>query len=449
MTQDKKIDNQEMHRLDLTDAYGSDMHTYESVSWKDHALLYFIFVTFVLLTIWASFAELDEVARANGKIIPISEVKQIQSLEGGIISKLLVSEGQSVKAGDPLVKMDNVQASSDFQSSNTRYLSLLATITRLQAEARGAETLEFNEELIKKVPDSVQTEMQSFLANQKAQKQQSRILKDQLRQRQAAVEQNRKQISDLNRILSLTQKEIDMRRPAVEKGFVSKLDLLKLEQQFAQQEADLNNLKLALPQAQSAVAEARERLAAQKSDAQASAQQQLTQYMTEMKTLKETLGALKAREQRTEIKAPVSGTVKDIRNTTIGGIIQPGAVIMEIVPDGEALLIEANVRPEDIAFVHNNQEAIVKVTAYDYSVYGGLDGSVVDISADTIVDEQGQSFYRVKVITHRKQIVHHGNKLQIKPGMVVSVDILTGKKTVMDYILKPLKKTLTTAMTER
>jgi adhesin transport system membrane fusion protein len=168
-----------------------------------------------------------------------------------------------------------------------------------------------------------------------------------------------------------------------------------------------------------------------------------------MNTIKQTLAALEDRKVRTEIKSPVNGEVKDLKINTVGGVVQPGSDIIEIVPHDDQLLIEARIRPGDIAFLHPNQRAVVKVTAYDYAIYGGLDAEVINISADTIVDEQGESFYRVRIRTFETELVRKGEILPIIPGMVTSIDILTGKKSVMNYILKPFIKTLNNSMRER
>jgi adhesin transport system membrane fusion protein len=216
-----------------------------------------------------------------------------------------------------------------------------------------------------------------------------------------------------------------------------------------ERQTELNGLQTALPRAQSAVQEAEARIKELTSGSKADAQTELSTTMIEMSTIEQTLGALEDRQTRTEIRSPVNGLIKDIKIHTIGGVVQPGQDILEIVPLNDQLLVEANVRPGDIAFLHPGQKAVVKITAYDFAIYGGLKGELVDISADTITNEKGESFYRVRVRTHETALQRKGEVLPIIPGMVATIDILTGEKTVMQYIMKPLIKTVGNAMKER
>ncbi|HEY8190884.1 MAG TPA: HlyD family type I secretion periplasmic adaptor subunit, partial [Alphaproteobacteria bacterium] len=256
-------------------------------------------------------------------------------------------------------------------------------------------------------------------------------------------------IRDLREVIRLAQEERDMIEPMVARGSAPKMELLQLERSMKERQTELNGLTGSLPRAQSAVNEAKARMNELKSSAKAQAQSELSATQIEMGTIKETLGALTDRQSRTDIRSPVAGIVKERKFNTVGAVIQPGQDVMEIVPKDDQLLIEAAVRPADIAFLHPGQKAVVKLTAYDYSIYGGLKGELVDISADTIANEKGETFYRVRVRTPETHLIHRGQKLDIIPGMVASIDILTGKKTVMEYLMKPLIKTLDNAMKER
>ncbi len=437
----------DLRKMDITREYGDEGSLY-GISKYEHLLLYSIAVFFIIAAIWASFTELDEVTRAEGKVIPSSEVQVIQNLEGGIVEDILVKEGDVVKAGQVILRMRNVQAKSEYLSNRKRYLSLLATVVRLQAEAEG-KTPKFSKKLVKEAPDAVSRETSAFEANKRETKSQSNVLEQQLKQRKQEVRELQKRISDLSRVIRLTQKEHEMIKPAVAKGAAPKIELVQLERQLAEQQSELNGLRLALPRTKSSVREAEERLTEQNSAFRAKAQRELAEKRAELESLKEALTAYKDRDERTEIKSPVYGTVKDIKVNTIGGVIRPGDPIMEIVPLNDQLLIEAKIRPSDIAFIYPSQKAIIKITAYDFSVYGGLDGEVIDISADTIADEEGNSFYRVKVRTIETSLKRAGKEYKIIPGMTTSVDIITGKKSIKDYILKPFIKASQTALRER
>lgn len=414
-----------------------------------HILLFAAAACVFLFIIWASLARLDEVTRGDGKVIPSSEVQVIQNLEGGIVDALLVKEGTVVKIGQPLVRLRNLEAASSFGSNQARYLGLLATITRLQAEAEGKDMVEFPPEVIKGAPTSVTEELNAFTANRTQVRSQLDVLEQQLQQRRQEVSELRTKAADLESVLQLSREEKEMVAPLVAKGSAPKIELVQLERDIRERQTELNSVRQAVPRATSAINEATARINELRKTAAAKAQTELAAKLGEMNAIKETLGALEDRKDRTEIKSPVNGTVKDIKVMTVGGVVKPGDPIMEVVPSGDQLLIEARVRPADIAFIHPGQKAMVKITAYDFAIYGGLAGEVVDISPDSIMNEKGESFYHIKVRTFETQLKRKGEVLPIIPGMVASVDILTGHKTVMEYILKPFIKTVDTAMRER
>jgi adhesin transport system membrane fusion protein len=406
-------------------------------------LFVFVFIA------WANFATLDEVTKGQGKIIPSSEIQIVQSLEGGIIDEILVHEGDEVAAGQPLVRLRDVQAASDLGSNRQHYLGLQAKIIRLKAEADGLPTPQFTEEVMKGAPEGVKEEMDAFRANQNNLVSQTQVLQSQMSQRQQEVREIETKLADLRGVLRLAQEQHDMVAPLVARGSAPKVELLQLEQNIKEKQTELNAAQTALPRARAAVNEAQARINELISSNKAQAQTELSAASIEMATIRETLSGLRDKKQRTELKSPVNGTIKDLKFNTIGGVVQPGQDILEIVPKDDQLLVEAQIRPADIAFLHPKQAAVVKLTAYDFSIYGGLKGEVVGISADTIANQKGETFYRVKVRTKENTLKRRGEVLPIIPGMVATVDILTGRKTVMEYILKPLIKTLDGAMKER
>lgn len=413
-----------------------------------HILLLSIIGFFILFFLWASFAVLDEVTRGDGKVIPSSEIQKISSLEGGIVDEFFIKKGDEVQAGDLLVRLRDIAAASDLGSNEARYLGMLATVTRLQAEVEG-NIPEFPEEVIKGAPQSVTEEMKAYRANQDQINSQTAILEQQRSQRSQELNELRVRTSGLSSELQLIQDERAMIEPLVARGSAPPQELLQLKQRIEQKQTELSGVRAGIPRAQAAINEAEARISDIKSAARAQAQTELSAKLIEMNAIKEGLAGLEDRKTRAEIKSPVNGFVKDLKVYTVGGVVQPGQEFIEIVPKDDQLLVEAKIKPQDIAFLYPEQPAVVKITAYDFSIYGGLDGKVVDISPDAITDEEGNSFYLVRIQTEENALKRRGEVLPIIPGMVASVDILTGEKTVMEYLLKPFVKTLGNAMNER
>lgn len=417
---------------------------------RAHFILFGVAFFFAAFVIWASWATLDEVTRGQGKIIPSSETKTLQSLEGGIVDEFLVREGEQVKKGQTLLRLRDIEALSDLGTNEQRYLGTLASIARLQAEVDGLSAPDFPQEVMEKAPQSVTEEMNAFKANRTRMDSQRMVLEQQLSQRRQEVREIETRISDTRGLLSIAREEKAMIAPLVEKGSAPRMELLQLDRSIKERQTELNTSLTALPRAKSAVEEAEARLAELKDNATAEAQTELAAKTVELNSLRETLTALEDRKTRTEMISPVDGFVQDIKVNTIGGVVQPGEDVIQIVPLDENLLVEAQIRPDDIGFLHPGMPAVVKITAYDYSIYGGLEGKLLDISPDSFQDEQGNIFFRARIETFENQLKPKGNKeLPIKVGMQTSVDILTGEKTVMEYILKPLRKTLDNAMNER
>jgi adhesin transport system membrane fusion protein len=421
----------------------------EELPFSRHALLLSIAAFCVIFVVWASFATLEETTRGEGRVIPSSEVQILQSLEGGILDKFFVREGEQVKAGQTLVQLRDVEASSNLGTNQARYLGLLAAVTRLQAEAEGRESVEFPEEVTKGAATSVTEELNAFRANREKIDGQLKILEQQRDQRTQEVNEMTTRSKDLGGVIGLARQQRDMLAPLVARGSAPRMELLELDRTIQEKQTELNSVRSSLPRARSAVEEAEARIRDIETTARAQAQSELSSKMIEMNAIRESLSGLKDRKTRNEIKSPVDGTVKDIKVTTVGGVVRSGDPIIEIVPTDDQLLVEARIRPADIAFLYPDQKAMVKITAYDFSIYGGLKGHVVEISPDAITNEKGESFYRVRVRTEENSLRRKNEILPIIPGMVASVDILTGHKTVMEYLLKPFIKTVDTAMHER
>lgn len=414
-----------------------------------HYLLVAILSFFLLFVVWANLAQLDEVTRGEGKIVPSTEVQALQSIEAGIIEEILVKEGEVVAKDQVLMRLQDIEASSDLGANRVRYLGLLASIKRLQAQAEGKDKVEFPAEVLSEAPTSVLEEENAFRASKLQLEGTIRVLEQQKSQRAQELDELNTRIGDVKGVISLQRQEKNMIAPLVAKGSAPKLELLQLERGIKERETELNSLESSLPRTKSGIAEAEARITEAKREAQAVAQKELTEKLREMNEIRERLAALTERKVRKEIKSPVDGTIQEIRVKTIGGVVRGGEDIIKIVPKDDQLIVEARIKPSDRAFIYPGQPAMIKVTAYDFSIYGGLKGELVDISADTLKDEKGVSYYRVRLRTFEKELIRKGQVLPIIPGMVASVDILTGKKTVMEYLLKPFVKTLDAAMNER
>lgn len=421
----------------------------EEISTSSRVLLYGILAFFVAFSVWAHYAKLDEVTRGMGRVVPSSEIQILQSLEGGIVEEFLVREGDDVKAGQDLIRLRDVAATSDFEATSKRYLSLLAKATRLRGQTEGLGAPQFSEELLREVPNSVREELDTFNAQRLQLDTQIQVLERQHEQKLRELAEMQSRIKDINGVIKLSREELDMISPLVERGSAPRVELLQLERGLKEREGELNSVQQSLPRAEAAVKEVEAKIEQIKNGAKAQAQQELATTTIELNSIKESLTGLKDRQSRTAIKSPVMGTIKDLKVNTVGGVVGPGEDLVEIVPKDDQLIIEAKIRPQDIAFLHPAQKAVIKITAYDYSIYGGLNGEVVDISADTIMDERGETFYRVRIRTEETALKRRGKVLPIIPGMVASVDILTGQKTVAQYILKPILKTVSESLSER
>jgi adhesin transport system membrane fusion protein len=413
-----------------------------------HLLLLAIAAFFVAFFAWASWAELEEVTRGEGKVIPSRQVQVVQNLEGGIVAEILVREGAIVERGQVLVRIDDVRAASELRESRERHLALLGALGRLRAEV-GETDVTFAPEVLAEAPDVAQNERALYRARQAALQSELDVLKSQALQREQELSELATRLNQLERSHGLALEELKITEPLAASRVVSKVQLLRLQREVSDLAGELEATRLAVPRVEAALREARRRIEERQLGFRADAQRELNAVQAEAAALHEVITAAADRVSRTEVRAPMRGTIKQLFVNTVGGVIQPGADLIEIVPLEDNLLVEAKVRPADIAFLHPGQPAVVKVTAYDFAIYGGLDAVVEDISADSITDDKGESFYRVRVRTHDNALGKAGEPLPIIPGMTTQVDILTGEKTVLDYLLKPILRAKERALRER
>ncbi|SFI32671.1 membrane fusion protein, adhesin transport system [Pseudomonas argentinensis] len=404
------------------------------------------FVVFCLL--WANFAEVDEVTRGEGKAIPSSRVQKIQNLEGGIVSELFVHEGQVVEAGTPLLRLDDTRFASNVGETEADRLSLAMRVERLSAEVEGRE-LAIPEDIAAKAPGLAQSERALFLSRQQQLQDEIAGLQEQLTQRRQEVREFVSKQGQFRNSLELLRQEIRMSEPLVAEGAVSPVEVLRLKRAEVESRGQLEATGLAIPRAEAAIKEVERKIDETRGRFRSEALTQLNEARTDLSKIESTGRALEDRVNRTQVTSPVRGIVKQLLVNTIGGVIQPGSDMVEIVPIDDTLLVEARIRPQDIAFLHPGQEAVVKFTAYDYTIYGGLKAKLEQIGADTVTDEEGNSFYLIKLRTEKSHLGTEERPLLIIPGMVTSVDIITGKKSVLSYLLKPIIRARAEALRER
>lgn len=398
--------------------------------------------------LWANFAVLDEVTMGEGKAIPSNKVQVIQNLEGGIVTQIYVREGQMVDKGDKLLQLDDTRFRSNKGESEVDRYALTAQVERLSAEAEG-RPFKLSDEVIAKAPQVAEDERSLFEQRQRRLSSEQRTLSEQLRQKTQELAEFRSKQGQFSSSLALLQQEMNMSAPLVGTGAVSPVEILRLKRSAVEIRGSLNATTLAIPRAESAINEIKSKIDESVQTFRSEAAKELNEKRTDLSKITATSIAIDDRVSRTTVVSPVHGVIKQLKVNTIGGVVQPGSDMVEIVPLEDNLLIEAKVRPQDVAFLHPGQKAMVKFSAYDYTIYGGLAAKLELIGADTITDDKGNSFYLIQVRTDKNHLGGDKKPLLIIPGMVATVDIITGEKSVLDYLLKPVLKARTEAMRER
>jgi len=411
--------------------------------------LWAIFVFFIALILWASLASIDEVTRGEGRAIPSSRLQKVQNLEGGIVAEVFVHEGEVVKAGAPLLRLDDTQFRSNAGETQADRLALQARIQRLTAQLNDDSTLTLAPEIVQQAPDIANGEMELFASVNKRIQSELAGLNEQLVQKKQELLDFQGKASQYRRSLGLQQQEVSMSEPLVAKGAISKVEVLRLRRGVVETQGQLDSVTLAIPRAEAAIKEIESKVSETRGRYRSEALGQLNEARTDLSKIEASGKAITDRVNRTLVTSPVRGVVQQLLVNTIGGVIQPGNDLVEIVPLDDKLLVEAKIRPQDIAFLRPGQEATVKFTAYDYTIYGGLKGTLEQISPDTVTDKDGKSFYIIRLRTDKNHLGTDEKPLLIIPGMVASVDIITGKKTVMAYLLKPILRAKAEAFRER
>ncbi|MGL4634881.1 MAG: HlyD family type I secretion periplasmic adaptor subunit [Beijerinckiaceae bacterium] len=397
---------------------------------------------------WAAMAKVEEVTRGEGKIIPASRIQIVQNLEGGIVRQISTKEGAVVNAGDVIINIDTTGAGSSFEERREKLIGLRAVVARLSAQAEGTALA---------MPDDILTDRPK-LAHEQQELYTNRIREIeaalagfdlQASQRRQEIVEVKAKIQNLTKSVQIAKDEIDLTRPLVQRGAAARIELIRLEARLNETSGALEAATLAVPRVEQALAEVITKRREKELNEKAEVRQQLAEARVQTSALEQSIKGDADRVERADVRAPVTGLVKTLHVSTIGQIIKPGMDIVEIVPTDSALIVEARVRPQDIAFLRPNLDAIVRLSAYDYTLYGTLKAKVEHIGADSITTEKGETYYLVRARTDRAQLQKDGKNLPILPGMVASMDILTGEKTILNYLLRPLSRMRNEALRER
>ncbi len=420
----------------------------KQVSLSSIRLVWFSCLAVVLLLLWASFAYVDQIARGMGQVVPSQKVQLMQNLEGGIVQEISVREGQIVEQNDVIMRIDNELAGSQYREGLIRILELEANMSMLEALLSQEDEIKFTEKVLEN-RELMQRQSEMLLSIVKQSEAEAKVLLLQAQTSLSKAEEQKEAQKQLQASLKLVEKQRDLALKALKADAFPELQYLDIEQELQSLKADLAGLEHSIPRLEAEAREAEQRLNVHKAELENKYRKELNEDKLQYLSLTELLSAGDDKVKRTEMRSPVRGIVKAIYAHTVGGVVAPGATVMEIVPLDDSLIIEAKFSPADIAFLYPGQKANVRVTAYDFSVYGGLEATVDTISADTLQNQQGETFYKVSLLTKTSHLEHSGEELPIMAGMITEVDVLIGKKTIMDYLLKPLLKAQQRAFRER
>jgi len=412
------------------------------------AIIWVIFVLFLMFMVWAYYSNIEQVTRGDGKVVPSTQIQIVQNLEGGILSEIMVDVGELVKKDQLLLRIDETRFSSSFKQNRVKYLSYKARAARLLSEANGT-SFEVPKEVMDEKPEIGIREQELFESRNREFQSNMGILQEQISQREHEYKELTTKLEELARTYALLQKELELTRPLVAQGAVSEVEVLHLERQASQMQGEIATIRQTIPKAQSRLQESQLALRENELVFFNKAKSELNEILAELDEVSASAIALEDRLRRTNVRSPVTGTINRLLVNTVGGVIQPGMDLVEIVPLEDTLVVETKIKPADIAFLRPNQEAKVKFTAYDFTIYGGLNAKLEHISADSITDEKGNSFYLVRLRTDKNYLGPESDPLPIIPGMVASVDILTGKKTILAYLLKPVLRAKYMALREQ
>ncbi|TIP93426.1 MAG: HlyD family type I secretion periplasmic adaptor subunit [Mesorhizobium sp.] len=416
------------------------------------ASIFIIGALFVVFVAWASFAEVDEIARGDGKVIPASKTQIIQASEAGVVQEIAVKIGQVVRKNDLIIRLDNTLNTSSLGEQQAKSRALEVRIARLKYEQSGnlAGPFPCPADIQSVAPQICDNEQKLLIARRENFDNKLSVLKSRLDQREKELDEAAANSERLTRNLAVSDEEAKLVRSMVKKGLMARTEQIRVEREQTELNGQLNLSGETVKKIRSTITEAQLQVEELGLQLQQEALDELTQALAELSVVDETIRGATDKVARTDIRSPVDGIVNTLELNTVGAFVQPGSVVAGIVPTSETLLVEARVSPRDVAFIRPDQEALIKVTAYDFSIFGGIEGKVSNITADSLVDEKtGEPFYQVRVATDKSTLERDGKAYSIIPGMICSVDIKTGRKTILSYLLKPINKARQEAMSER
>lgn len=414
---------------------------------KARGLLYVVALVFITLLVWAGFATVDEVTRGEGKVIPSRQLQVIQSVDGGVVEELFVQEGAKVQEGDVLVRIDPTRFLANFEENSVRTFALAAKVERLNALINErAYQPDFAADLSAEELEVLAREQSYYTSALHELEQRLTIARNQLSQRQQELSETEARIRAAQQAYNMSNQELQVTKPLLVSGAVSEVEILRLQRDTAAAQGELNQAAARARQIKASIEEAQGRIQEVQLTARNQWQAELSEASSSLNSLEKSVDGLADRVKFAEIRSPVSGTVQRVLFNTIGGVVQPGNAVLEIVPDDSDLVIEGKIAPADIAFLRPGLPVTIKFHAYDYAIYGGMAATLQHISADTITGERDDTYYLVRAVAHDPEFAKN---LSIIPGMTTQVDVLTGKKTILSYLLKPVLRAKANALTER
>lgn len=411
---------------------------------KTRTLIYIILIIFACLIAWTAVAPLDEVVNGSGRVVTASGTQVVQSIDGGIVEEILVKESQKVEKGDVMLRIDQTRYSSNYGERQAQTSALAAKIARLEALTRETP-FTVDPAIEREIPHIVDHERNLFESARNEMQSSIKTAKEQLTQRQQELVEARARLGQLSSVLALATRELEATKRLLESGAVSTLEVIRLEKDVATARGDRNQANAQVTRTVAAIEEASGQVRDTEHRFMNAWKNELSAALRERESLMEGNKALADRVSQSDIRAPITGTVKRLLVNTTGAVVMPGGTIAEVVADEDDVAVEAQLAPNDRAFVEPGQRVVLKFTAYEYAIYGGLEGVVEYIGPDTVTDERGNSFYTVRI---KPEKTSFGENKPILPGMVAQVDIITGKKTILTYILKPLFRAKERALRE-
>lgn len=408
--------------------------------------LYVVLLAIVALLVWAYFAPIDEVTRGAGRVIPTSQLQRVQTYDGGVVQDILVREGERVEQGQVLMRIDPTRYLANFRENRSQIQSLQARAERLRALVTDTPFAP-SEELRAQAPDIVAQEREAYESAREELREQENVLGDRIRQREEELREARARRDTAQREANMASQELNLTRPLLQSGAVSEVEVLRLRREVSRATGERDQAAAAVSRLQAAVEEAETQLRELGAERRNDWRNDLSQTIGDLSALEESGTGLQDRVRLAEIRSPVDGVVQRLNINTLGGVAQPGQEVVEIVPSDDQLVVEARIAPQDIAFLRPGQPATIKLTAYDFAIYGGLEAELERISADTITDDNDNTFYLVRVRSTEDASAHP--EMEVIPGMTAQVDIMTGKRTVMQFMLKPVLRAWSNSMGER